>query len=117
MSDGYAKAKVAYQELRSAIGPWVRQNGYRRWAGAGAGQPRVDHPAPVGFFALPAYLKQDVAPDSLLGHELRSLYDPAPQYLEGHMVSFNYYSLRDVRGLAVFIAGMLPRALERFVGR
>ena len=64
---------------------------------------------------LPSYLKKDVAQDSLLAHSLRALYDPSPQYREGHMISFEYFGLRDVRELAVFITGVLPQALERFL--
>jgi len=64
---------------------------------------------------LPSYLKQDVAADSLLGHDLRALYDPTPQYREGHMISFSYYGLRDARELAAFVAAALPQALERFL--
>ena len=37
MSDGYAKAKDAYRELRAAIGPWAKEHGYQRWAGTQAG--------------------------------------------------------------------------------
>ncbi len=37
MADSYATAKAAYRELRSAIGPWAKANGYRRWAGTQAG--------------------------------------------------------------------------------
>jgi hypothetical protein len=64
---------------------------------------------------LPSYLKKDVAQDSRLGHSLRALYDPAPRYREGRMISFGYHGLRDVRELAAFIAGVLPQALERFL--
>ncbi len=37
MTDGYTRAKIAYRELRSAIGPWAKTNGYVRWAGAQVG--------------------------------------------------------------------------------
>ncbi len=37
MTDSYAPAKAAYRELRAAIGPWAKANGYRRWAGTQAG--------------------------------------------------------------------------------
>jgi hypothetical protein len=60
-------------------------------------------------------LQKDVAQDSLLGHSLRELYDPAPQYREGRVISFGYHGLPDVRELAAFIAGVLPQALERFL--
>lgn len=43
---------------------------------------------------LPSYLKKDAVADSLLGHSLRALYDPAPQYREGHMISFRYHGLQ-----------------------
>ncbi len=33
MTDGYTPAKIAYRELRSAIGPWAKTNGYARWTG------------------------------------------------------------------------------------
>jgi hypothetical protein len=43
MTDSYATAKVAYRELRSTIGPWAKENSYRRWAGTQAGwQKPVD---------------------------------------------------------------------------
>jgi len=64
---------------------------------------------------LPSYLKKDIAQGSLLDHSLRALYHPAPQYREGHMISFGYHGLPDVRELAAFIAGVLPQALERFL--
>ena len=64
---------------------------------------------------LPAYLKEGVAEDSLLGHGLRALYDSAPQYREGRIISFEYHGLQDARELAAFIAGVLPQALERFL--
>lgn len=177
MTDGYATAKVAYRELRSAIGPWAKTNGCARWPGTQAGwQKPVDAQQQLLFkfegysfanpdtgnsyhglvqleplgsqgstilrqsdFAccliqaeldelgriqgainrrrppLPSYLKKDVAQDSPLGHGLRALYDPAPQYREGRMISFGYHTLRDARELAAFIAGVLPQALERFL--
>jgi len=62
---------------------------------------------------LPSYLKKDVAADSLLGHDLRALYDPAPLYREGHLISFDYHSLRDAQELAAFVATVVPHALER----
>ena len=37
MTDGYANAKAAYRELRSAIGPWAKANDHQRWAGTQAG--------------------------------------------------------------------------------
>jgi hypothetical protein len=37
MTDGYTPAKIAYRELRSAIGPWAKTNGYARWTGTQAG--------------------------------------------------------------------------------
>jgi hypothetical protein len=177
MTDGYTPAKIAYRELRSAIGPWAKTNGYARWTGTQAGwQKPVEAQQQLLFkfegssFAnpdtgnsydglvqleplgskgstilrqsnftcclvqaeldelertqgainrrrppLPSYLKRDIAQDSLLGHSLRALYDPAPQYREGHMISLGHHGLRDVRELAAFIAGVLPQALERFL--
>ncbi len=177
MTDRYATAKVAYRELRSAIGPWAKANGYGRWAGTQAGwQKPVDAEQRLLFkfegysFAnpdtgnsyhglvqmepsgsqgstilrqsdfsrclvqaeldelariqgtinqrrprLPWYLNKDIAEDSLLGRDLRVLYDPAPQYREGRMISFGYHGLQDAQELAVFIAGVLPQALERFL--
>ena len=64
---------------------------------------------------LPTYLEKDFEDDSLLGHYLRSLYDPAPHYQEGEYVKFSYYSIEDVRELAGFIVAVLPVALERFL--
>jgi hypothetical protein len=64
---------------------------------------------------LPWYLKKDVAADSLLGHDLQALYDPTPQYREGHMISFRYHGLQDAREFAAFVAAVLPQALERFL--
>lgn len=37
MGDAYATAKVAYRELRSAIGAWAKRDGYRRWPDTQAG--------------------------------------------------------------------------------
>ena len=64
---------------------------------------------------LPWYLKKDAAADSLLGQDLHALYDPTPQYREGHMISFSYHGLQDARELAAFVAAVLPQALERFL--
>ncbi|MBI4255470.1 MAG: hypothetical protein HY616_10385 [Candidatus Rokubacteria bacterium] len=64
---------------------------------------------------LPWYLKKDATADSLLGHGLRELYEPTPQYREGHMISFRYHGLQDAREFAAFVAAMLPQALERFL--
>ena len=167
MTDGYTPAKIAYRELRSAIGPWAKTNGYARWTGTQAGwrspwklsnsfcsssrapalrvptlairttasfslspwvargprscasrisraasfRPSLDELGRIQGAInrrrppLPSYLKKDIAQDSLLGHSLRALYDPAPQYREGHMISLGYHGLRDVRELAAFIAG------------
>jgi hypothetical protein len=177
MTDGYTPAKIAYRELRSAIGPWAKTNGYVRCAGTQVGwQKPVEAQQQLLFkfeghsfansdignsyhgliqlepqgskgstilrqadFArclvqaeldelgriqgainrrrppLPSYLKKDIAQDSLLAHGLRALYDPAPQYRQGHMIFFGYYGLRDVRELAAFIVSVVPQALERFL--
>ncbi len=64
---------------------------------------------------LPWYLKKDAAVDSLLGHGLRALYDPTPQYREGHLISFSYHSVQDAREFSAFIAALLPQALDRFL--
>src|SRR5688500_16875581 len=37
MQSGYAPAKTVYQELRSAVAPWTKSHGFRRWAGTQAG--------------------------------------------------------------------------------
>lgn len=34
---GYAPAKAVYQVLRSALAPWTRSHGFRRWPGTQAG--------------------------------------------------------------------------------
>src|SRR6266481_5851081 len=177
MTDGYTPAKIAYRELRSAIGPWAKTNGYVRWAGTQVGWQKPVEAQQQLFFKfeghsfansdignsyhgliqlepqgskgstilrqvdfarclvqaeldelgriqgaikrrrppLPSYLKKDVAQDSLLAHGLRALYDPAPQYRQGHMIFFGYYGLRDVRELAAFIVSVVPQALERFL--
>ena len=177
MSDGYAPARLAYRELRSAIGPWAKASGYRRWPGTQAGwqkpvaggqdllfkfegssfaspdmgndldgliqlepsgsrgssilrqsgfsrclvQAELDELARIQGAInrrrppLPSDLKKEYAEDSLLGHGLRELYERAPQYREGHMLSLNYYCLQDVRKLATFVVGVLPRALDRFL--
>ncbi len=60
-------------------------------------------------------LVKDFAADTLLGHELRSLYNPAPQYREGQILSLSYHSIQDTRDLAGFIASVLPQAIEWFV--
>jgi hypothetical protein len=64
---------------------------------------------------LPWYLKKEAAVDSLLGHDLRALYDPTPQYREGHLISFSYYSVQDARVFSAIIAALLPQALDRFL--
>ena len=177
MTDGYATAKAAYRELRSALGPWAKAHDYRRWAGTQAGwQKPVDTQQrllfkfegeafanpdignsfrglvqlePLGSqgstilrqsdFArclvqaeldelariqgainrrrppLPSYLKKDATADSLLGHDLRALYEPAPRYREGHLISFRYHSVEDIREFVAFIAVRLPHALDRFL--
>jgi hypothetical protein len=53
--------------------------------------------------------------DSLLGHHLRALYNGSPRHREGLLVSFGYHSREDARELAVFIAAVLPRALDWFL--
>ena len=53
--------------------------------------------------------------DSLLGHSLRTLYNPTPQYREGHLLSFSYHSVLDAREFSAFIAAVLPQALDRFL--
>jgi hypothetical protein len=53
--------------------------------------------------------------DSLLGYDLRALYDPTPQYREGRMIFFRYHSLQDAREFSAFIAAVLPQTLERFL--
>src|SRR5258705_260015 len=53
---------------------------------------------------VPSYLKQDAKADSLLGHSLRVLYDPTPQYREGHLISFSYHSGHDAREVSAFMA-------------
>jgi hypothetical protein len=63
---------------------------------------------------LPFYLKKDFKADTLLGHGLREMYDPAPEYREGQLVEFSYYTIEDVRNLTAFIVAVLPAALERF---
>jgi hypothetical protein len=63
---------------------------------------------------IPQYLEQDAQDDSLLGHHLRELYAPSPQYLEGQLVPLAYHSIEDVRDLVTFIIAVLPGALDRF---
>ena len=36
----YAKAKEVYKELRDALGPWTKANGFRKWPGTVAGWQR-----------------------------------------------------------------------------
>jgi hypothetical protein len=64
---------------------------------------------------LPSYLKKDAAADSLLGHSLRALYNPTPQYREGHLISCSYHSVQDAREFSAFIAALLPQAFDRFL--
>jgi hypothetical protein len=64
---------------------------------------------------LPEYLEQDAQKDSLLGHYLRELYQPAPEYREGQLVPLAYFSLEDARELVGFIVAVLPGALHRFL--
>jgi hypothetical protein len=177
MATAFAPSKLVYQELRSAIAPWARRAGYRRWSGTQAGWQRAVRPgqllrfkfegysqvnpdiggslsglvqlesssegaadllrqspfsccvspAELGRLAdiqgtinrkrppLPQYLASDAQSDSVLGHRLRELYAPSPQYREGQPVSLSYYSIDDVRELVGFLAAVLPRALERFL--
>lgn len=63
---------------------------------------------------LPDYLKKDAQADTLLGHGLRALYDPSPEYREGQSIELEYYSLEDVRDFVSFIVAALPGVLERF---
>jgi len=65
--------------------------------------------------SLPRDLKKAATVDSLLGHSLRALYDPTPQYREGHLMSFSYHSVQDVRDFSAFIAAVVPHALDRFL--
>ena len=111
--------------------PWPRS------AGA-LGCPWVHDSAPVGSLTLPrpgrarpvgANPGSDqpmatvpaLVPDEerrrglILGHSLRELYEPAPHYREGQMISFSYFGLEDAREFAAFIAAVLPQALERFL--
>jgi hypothetical protein len=177
MQSGYAPAKTVYQELRSAVAPWTKSHGFRRWAGTPAGwQKTIGAGQRLGFkfegysmvnpdigsslsglvqlesageptagpirqalFSccldrseldrlagiqgainrrrppLPEYLERDAREDSLLGHHLRELYAPSPEYREGQLVSFEYFSIEDVRDLVGFIAAVLPGALDRFL--
>jgi hypothetical protein len=64
---------------------------------------------------LPEYLERDAQEDSLLGHHLRELYAPAPQFREGQLVPFSYYGIEDVRDLVGFIVAVLPDVLDRFL--
>jgi hypothetical protein len=177
MDTGYAPAKTVYQELRSALAPWTKSHGFRRWPGTQAGwQKPIGAAQLLGFkfegysllnpdigsslaglvqleaqeqaaagpirqapFScclgrveldrlariqgainqrrppLPPYLERDAREESLLGHHLRELYQPAPEYREGQLVSFAYYSIENVRDLVGFIVAVLPGALERFL--
>lgn len=177
MPSGYAPAKTVYQELRSALAPWTKSHGFRRWAGTQAGwQKAINAEELLGFkfegysmvnpdtgsslaglvqlesisqptahlirqapFScclerseldrlariqgainqrrppLPQYLERDAQEDSLLGHHLRELYAPSPEYREGQLLRFSYYSIEDVRDLVRFIAGALPAGLNRFL--
>ena len=64
---------------------------------------------------LPEWVERDASEDSLLGHHLRELYAPSPEYREGQLVSLEYFSIEDVRDLVGFIAAVLPGALDRFL--
>ena len=64
---------------------------------------------------VPSYLRDEFDRDTLMGRWLRQQYDQAPPYREGHMIHFAYQTLDDARDLAVFIARVLPQALERFM--
>lgn len=172
----YVHAKTAYHVLRSAIAPWTKSHGFRRWSGTPAGwQKAIDEEQLLGFkfegyslvnpdigtslsglvqlesagqasvlirqapFScclmtpeldrlariqgainqrrrkLPEYLERDAREDSLLGHHLRELYAPSPQYREGQLIGFSYYSIEDLRDLVAFIVAVLPDALDRFL--
>jgi hypothetical protein len=50
MPSGYAPAKTVYQELRSALAPWTKSHGFRRWAGTQAGwQKAINAEELLGF--------------------------------------------------------------------
>jgi hypothetical protein len=50
MPAGYAPAKTAYQELRAAVRPWAKSQGFRRWPGTQAGwQKALDAGQLLGF--------------------------------------------------------------------
>jgi hypothetical protein len=177
MHTGYAHSKTVYQAVRSAIAPWAKVHGFRRWPGTQAGwQKAIEAGQQLGFkfegysmvnpdigsslaglvqvevqgnaaagpirqapFScclgreeldrlariqgtinrrrppLPQYLEKDAREDSLLGHHLRELYRASPQYREGQLVSFSYYSIEDVRDLVTFIVAVLPEVLDRFL--
>jgi hypothetical protein len=64
---------------------------------------------------LPAEYSDDVRADTLLGHYLRSLYEPSPRYQEGEYITLSYYGIEDVRDWTRFMIEVLPAVLDRFV--
>lgn len=155
----YCGAKAAYKELRDAVGPWAKANGFVRrkntqanWekpvdpdqllrftsdghslVNADTGnsyhgyvqlEPRAGSTSEIvrqSSFScclvqaeldelarvqgaintrrppLPDYLEDDFDRDTLLGHGLREIYDPAPKYREGQIVYFRYHTSDDAR--------------------
>src|SRR5687767_6079648 len=43
MNAGYAPAKTVYKEMREAIAPWSKANGFRRWSGTQAGWRKANY--------------------------------------------------------------------------
>jgi hypothetical protein len=97
----YATAKEVYKELREALGPWTKANGFRKWPGTAAGWQRPQgalellrfkfevsvwgdsetgnaltghvqtDPSPGDLTATP--IRQDFFTGCLIGHELDRL--------------------------------------------
>jgi hypothetical protein len=176
MHSRYAPAKTVYQVLRTAVAPWAKSHGFRRWPATQAGWQKTIDAGLLGFkfegysmvnpdigtslsgavqlesagqaidgpirqspFScclmraeldrlaqiqgtinrrrppIPHYLEKDAQEDSLLGHYLRELYAPDPQFREGQLVPFSYHSIEDVRDLVGFIVAVLPDVVDRFL--
>lgn len=64
---------------------------------------------------LPPELEAHIRADSLLGLHLRSLYDPAPVYVEGQSVELSYCTKADVEETLRFVLDVLPAVVDRFV--
>ena len=177
----YARSSVVYREIRGALGPWCKQNGYRRvpgtepawiqplgtardlsfsfrvntWGGGAIGGTSFHGTLQVapsrasGVLADSSTIRQSdislcflqaeldelrrlqtainrkrprtaeleawMREDSAVGEQTRQMYSGnEARYDVGDFVTFDYYSIDDVRDLTGFVARHLPSVLVRF---